>query len=496
MGLIKRQALKNTATTYLGIGLGMLNLMVIQPKFLTSEEIGLTRLLFSIASLLAVFVPFGVTQLTQKYFPVFRNEEKRHHGFWGFMLLFPLIGFAVCSLFLWLGKPFIVQQYQAESALFNEFYNFLFPFTFFLALITSLNSYAFALYKSTVPSFLNDVVSRILNMIAFALYFIKVITLEEMVALFISFYGLQLVLLFIYIAIEDRLGWKPNWSFIRQQRFSTLLVYSGLLTFGSVASLGLRYIDAIVVGKYLPLSLLGIYAIASFVPNIIEAPMNAIDRIASSKMAAALAANNRKEMHSIYTKSTQITSVVGGLFFLGITISINEVLTFLPADYSQGNWVIVIICVGTLINTTSSSSAPILFNSSKYKQGVVLLISVAFLSFLLNLMLIPLWGLNGAAMATGISLVVYGLTRVLLVYKHHNLWPYTKQTGYLALVIVLLFPLYFISFTQMASVDILIKSTIVTLVYGIIVLKMGMLHDLYDIIPNQKIRDVLKKYGN
>lgn len=96
MGIIKRQGIKNALSTYLGIFLGFLNLIVVQPYFLTPEEIGLTRLLFSLSFLIALFIPLGVTNLTTKYFPYFLHDENGHHGFFGFILIFPIICFFNC----------------------------------------------------------------------------------------------------------------------------------------------------------------------------------------------------------------------------------------------------------------------------------------------------------------------------------------------------------------------------------------------------------------
>ena len=104
MGVIKRQGIKNTIAVYIGLAIGFLNLIVIQPYFLTKEELGLTRLLYSFSLVVAMFVPLGIGNATTRFFPVFKNIDKKHHGYFGFMLLFPLIGFALTSLVIFLLK--------------------------------------------------------------------------------------------------------------------------------------------------------------------------------------------------------------------------------------------------------------------------------------------------------------------------------------------------------------------------------------------------------
>jgi len=161
MGIIQRQGIKNTLSSYTGILLGFASLIVIQPKLLTTEEIGLARVLFAFSTLIASFIPIGVTNLTIKYFPHFRNDKNGHHGFMGFMLIFPIIGFLIASFFLLYFKEFIIAQYRRESPLILDYFYYIFPFSFFLAFSTIVTTYLISLFKSTVPSYLNDVYVRV-----------------------------------------------------------------------------------------------------------------------------------------------------------------------------------------------------------------------------------------------------------------------------------------------------------------------------------------------
>jgi hypothetical protein len=106
LGIIQRQGIRNSIITYTGIAIGAVSLVIIQPRFLTKEEIGLTRLLFSFSSLLAYIVPMGMGSVVLKYFPYFRDRERNHHGFFGFMLIVPLIGFVFWGSLLYLFKGY------------------------------------------------------------------------------------------------------------------------------------------------------------------------------------------------------------------------------------------------------------------------------------------------------------------------------------------------------------------------------------------------------
>lgn len=484
MGIIQRQGIKNAISTYAGIALGFINLIVVQPYFLSPEEIGLTRLLFSVSFLISLFLPLGVTNLTVKYFPVFRNDDNGHNGFFGFMLLFPVLGFIIVSSFLLLFKDFIIAQYIKESPLFTEYFYFLFPFTFILGLITVLNNYAYSLFKTTVPTFLNDVVTRILSIVLFSIYFLKLLSLYQMVVCFVMIYGIQLLFLLIYIFRVDKPKFKFDLAFIRKRNLNEMIFYSSLLSFASIASLGIKYMDAVFIGKYLPLGFVGIYAIAAFIPNVIEAPLNALERITMAKISHALATNNLEEIKDIYYKSVKYVLIVGCLLFIGINTNIKDLLTFLPDDYHQGYKVIYIISLSTLLNLAAGGSASIIFNSDKYRLGVVLLIGLAVSAMIFNIIFIPLYGMEGAAFATLLSLALYSLLRILIVWYYYKLNPFTVDVfKILVLTVVVFLTAYFIPTPSSPLLSIILRSFIATVFYSISVYKLGLVKELYSSLP-------------
>ncbi|MBK7430409.1 MAG: hypothetical protein IPI62_05595 [Bacteroidetes bacterium] len=68
------------------------------------------------------------------------------------------------------------------------------------------------------------------------------------------------------------------------------------------------------IGKYMPLSFVGIYTVAAFIPTVIEAPLNAFDRIASAKISFAWSAGDRKQIFDIYHKSSLYMFLLADFF--------------------------------------------------------------------------------------------------------------------------------------------------------------------------------------
>jgi O-antigen/teichoic acid export membrane protein len=466
MGVIKRQGIKNTIATYIGFAVGFVNLIVIQPNFLTKEELGLTRVLYSFALLVAMFVPLGIGNATTRFFPRFKNLENRHHGFFGFMLVFPLIGFALAAIVLFLAKDFIMGRYATESPLFNEFFYYVFPLTFFVSIISVLSIYCSSNFKSTIPTYLNDIVVRFMAIAVVSMYYLKWLTLDQFIMAFVAIYAIQMLGLFFYIFVFDRPGFKIDWPFFREQNFIQLIRYGLLLWFASVASIGLKFFDAIMIGQYMPLSFVGIYTVAAFIPTIIEAPLNAFDRIASSKIAFAWKENNREEINSIYQKSSLYMFMIGGFLFLNVNINIYDLFTFLPEGYDQGAPIVIILSLASLYNMATGLNAAILFNSDKYRLGAFFLISLAVIVLILQVVFIPWLGMKGAAIATAMASFIYNSLLFWYVRKHFALQPFEKENKVLLLLIIVLFGIGFLlPSTGVPFLNILYKGTVISTVY-------------------------------
>ena len=72
--LAAKESIAGTIVTYIGVGIGFLTTFFILAKFLTPEEIGLTRLLPELATQLAGLGMLGMTYSISRYFPFFRDE--------------------------------------------------------------------------------------------------------------------------------------------------------------------------------------------------------------------------------------------------------------------------------------------------------------------------------------------------------------------------------------------------------------------------------------
>src|SRR5947207_3374598 len=48
MGIVQRQSIKSSIATYIGVAIGYLNFVILYPRFLSTDQVGLIRVLVSV----------------------------------------------------------------------------------------------------------------------------------------------------------------------------------------------------------------------------------------------------------------------------------------------------------------------------------------------------------------------------------------------------------------------------------------------------------------
>lgn len=488
MGVIKRQGIKNTIITYIGIIIGAINIIFIQPKLLTPEELGLTRLLYDFAYMIGLAVPLGLPNIIVKFFPFFKDKENRHHGFAGFVLFVFFVGFVISAGILLAFKPNITSHYQEKAKLFVDYFSFIIPFTLIVSAITVTTAYCQALFKSTIPSFLNDICLRLGTILITILYFNKLITLDYYVYSFIGLYFIELLIIVGYILLVDKVSLKPNKKPFEIHSIKSIMRFGLLLCFASFASIALRKVDALFLGTT-SLALVGVYTTAVFIASFIEVPLGALERISHTKIADNFAKENYIEIEKIYADSVKYLLLIGGLLFVGINACTKYVYQMgqLPELYLQCMNIVYIVSIGAFINISTGINSAIMFYSKYYVLGTVLLVITLIVTIILNLLLIPKYGIYGAAIASAAGSFIYNLVKFVFIYIKFKFQPYNRNSLMILLLVLLCsFLIYLIpEVTGNAFVNLLLKGSIVTLLYVGIVYQLKLAPELFAMLKTK-----------
>ena len=133
---------------------------------------------------------------------------------------------------------------------------------------------------------------------------------------------------------------------------------------------------------------------------------------------------------------------IAGLFVLFlIWINIDFLFALLPNGeiYRLGKWAVLILAIGRLVYSTLDVSLTALSYSKYYYYSLGFTIFLAGLSIALNRWFIPIWDINGAALANVLSYLVYFLLLLGFIKWKVGVFPLSLKQLPVAGVIALLF---------------------------------------------------------
>ena len=429
MGEIKKQSINNTLLSYIGGALGFL-IIYIQPHLISSADIGLLRLLYSFSWMAAVLMPLGIGSITMRFFPKIKNEANTHNGFFFLLLIITSIGALVIASVLYIYKSFFVDYYQ-KSAEFPLYFNEAIVFAFILSLISVHTIYSTSLLKTTFTVFLTDVFIRLGQLGLVIIYYYQLINKHALVLSYIGLFLIQLIILLIYLYKLKAVSFKINWKFYIKLNLKDISLFGVLMMFTAFASLGVKFIDQLMIGHFLNENLVGVYATSVMMCAVMEIPFNSLERIAQPKIAHAWSINDVAEVKKIYEMSSRYMFFIGAVLFCMLWASLDLIFLFLPQEYHQGKMAFYVISFSSLFNLLTGVNSSVIMLSHKYFATSFLLLALIVVSFIANNMLIEPFGITGAAIATLIAIGTFNFLKYFYILMRFKMQPFSKHTLYI-----------------------------------------------------------------
>jgi len=462
MGIVVKQSIRNTIITYIGFVIGAANALFMYTNFLGKTYYGLTAFLLSSANIMMPLMAFGVHNTMVKFYSGYKTEEEKSQ-FLTFMLVLPLVLIVPFSIIGFFFYDRIALFLSRENPI-------ILHYVWLIPLIGLCMGYFEIFYawvkvhlQSVYGSFIKEIVLRILISIFLYAVFFKWITPEQFIYITLGIY-FTITVLMVISAFKVR---KPVFSLKFPKEKKHVFIYSVFIILsGSVATL-LLDIDKFMLSQYINIDNVAYYSVAIFITTVIAVPSRAMHQIAYPITAKLMTENKYEELNEFYKKTSISLQVVGGYVLLGILVNIKQVYLLLPPEYSGGVFVVFTIGISKYFDLILGNNNAIIFNSVYYRMVLFLGLMLAFFAMTLNMLLIPSYGINGAAMATLIAITLYSLSKLMFVVFKMKLYPFTKGTLYSLLVSLAVFILfYYWEFPFHPLTNIILKSTLLSVVYG------------------------------
>ncbi len=485
MGVVATQSLKNLISTYLGFLIGAINTLFLYTEFLSDVYYGMVGYMLSLAYVIMPLMAFGVHNTLIKFYTSFKTRVSLN-SFLTLMLFLPLLIIFPVVLITQLCYYNIGEFLSTENPIIKNYLWHTLIIAIALAYFEVFFAWAKVQMQTVFGNFMKEVFHRVGTMILlFTLYF-DVINLGQFMIGLVVVYSLRMLVMMFY-AFSVKF---PVIVFRGIVNIRSILNYSGLIIIAASIATILLDIDKVMLGYYIPIQEIAYYNVAIFIAAVIAVPQRAMHQILMPLSAKYLNENDFDALDDLYKKSALNLFIIAGFIFLLIVLNIKELYFLIPEEFNGGLFVVLIISAAKLYDAILGSNNAILFNSDYYRMVLFFGVILVAIMIFLNILLIPLFGINGAAMATFLAIFMYNTLKLFFVYKKFKILPFTKNSlkiGVLVFILVGLF--YFWDFPYHPIINIGLKSILISMAYAIVVYKLKFSEDvssLMDKIINRK----------
>ena len=425
---------KGTGIVFIGTLMGMPLAFVgriLLARFFTQAEYGMYSLAFVLLSIFVTISLFGLQDGAARQIAYYRgkNEPLKVKGIIFSSIQIVLITSVILSILLFFTSDVLSTKIFHNSALAASLTVFAFAIPF-LALIRLFVS-IFRGFESVKESvYFQNILRNVLFLafltpvILFGLPFIDAI------------YAFVASIIMTFIVFAFYVLKKTPWS-LRDSKSNLLTTNSGAkeLFLFSVPLLGsymlsafMQWTDTLMLGYFKTSDIVGLYNAAVPLAYIIVTFLYSTHSILIPVVAKLYSQNMMREMKKNYQIITKwVLFAVLPLFFV-FTLFPEVILGFFfGANYVNASVVLQILAICFFIHVVLGPSGATLLSMGKSRYILNTTIVGTVLNITLNATLIPIWGIEGAAVATALSLLIVHSFYSVKLYQISKIHPFTKN---------------------------------------------------------------------
>ena len=492
MGIVINQSIKNSLSFYFGMFLGAISTVFVYPNVFNDQpdHWGLIQLIVAYSFIISTFSNFGVPKTFIRFFPIIENKSK----FYFFSFLLITIGYLLFLILALFFEDWFFKFISASPLLIDKFY-----LIYFMVLIISVYELFVSISRSnlnsTLPTFLNEAFLKSYSLIVLILHGLKILNFDQFLFFYVGGYLMKLIIILI-----SQFNTKSiNLIFsLRGIKITELIQFGLFVIVGGASAMLVSRLDMVMIGKFMGLKHVAFYSVAFYVGNAIRVPGRAVVAISAPIVSKAWKNNDLKLIKDIYYKSSINQLIIGGIFFVCVWLSVDDIFSLLPEKFSGGRLVVFFIGLSQLFNVAMGVNGAIILNSKYYRFDLYANLFLLAVTFLSNYLFIPdssplkelgIVGINGAAFATALSIFLFNFIKFVFIYVKVKLHPFDIKTLYS--ILLLLFVYYVVDSLSLdlnPYLNILLNSSISLIIFVPILLNTKLSLELLSIYNNFKNR--------
>ncbi|WP_109301141.1 polysaccharide biosynthesis C-terminal domain-containing protein [Aquimarina sp. AU474] len=457
MGVVVNQSVKNVIITCLGFGIGAINTLFLFTNFMEEQYYGLISYLISASNLIWPLIAFGVHNTLVKFFSSYK-DRKQQDKFMSLMLVLPLFMALIIGGLGVLFYNVLLGYFSKGNPIVQPYIWTIFVLAYALSYFEVFFAWSKVKLKSVFGNMMKELFLRVCISILLLLVYLDYLSVEQFIYGLVFAYLLRTTIMKVY-AFKLH---KIKLSIPIPTNYIAVLKYSGLILIaGSVATL-LIDLDKTMIERYLAIENVAKYGICAYIASVIIIPSRAMHQITYPLTAKLINEKAWSQLKSLYRKSSINLLIISGLLFVLIVCNVHELFDVIPDNYELYIWVVILIGSVKLFDNAMGNNNAILYTSDYYRLVLYIGVGMAILSFVLNVICIPIFKVTGAAIATFGAVFCYNIAKLWIVYIKFKVHPFSNKT-ILSLVLILGFVLgfYFWNFPFHPILNIICKSALI-----------------------------------
>ncbi len=176
-------------------------------------------------------------------------------------------------------------------------------------------------------------------------------------------------------------------------------------------------LGVLLLGAMLSPEAVGIYAVANRITDLIAFVFAAVNTALMPTFAQLYAKQDMQQLQHIVTKSVRIITLLT-LPIVGVIMLTGHWLLLLFGEaFTRGYAVLLILCIGQVVNVMSGSVGQLLIMTNYGFDAAMGFAISLLLNAFFSLLLIPHWGLEGAAIAATLSMAAWNGVLIVRTYQ-------------------------------------------------------------------------------
>jgi O-antigen/teichoic acid export membrane protein len=215
--------------------------------------------------------------------------------------------------------------------------------------------------------------------------------------------------------------------------------FSGLQVASEFFQVGVQWLDILLLGWLATEADVGVYAAVSRLVFVGLLGVVAVAQVVAPRMAALLSRNDTAEAQRLYQAATLWLMVAACPVYLFMAVYPELFVSVFGNDFTGGASVLSVLSIAMLANVATGPILVILVMGGRSGLGMLDSAVALGVNIALNLLLIPHWGMMGAALAWTASILIQNLLPLIQVRRIWTITPVSSAYAQVVLATTLCF---------------------------------------------------------